>query len=234
MNLSGNGHKQMLELHQKYGDAVRIAPNQVSLLDPKAWKELMGHRRAGHGENGKDPIFFHCGGKGIIGSDTENHGRLRRILSHAFSAQGMLAQEPLIRGYIDLLLDRLKDRCEDGAASLDLVKWYNWTTFDVIGDLAFGEAFGCLENSSYHSWVAIIFQGIKQLTLLIQIRRLWPGIDDFFGQIFLKKVGAKRYQHMELTNMKVEKRMKLGSSRPDFMSAMLAKDDSGSEVSLPL
>lgn len=230
MQLSGSAHKQILSLHQKYGDVVRIAPNQVSLLDPRAWKDTMGHRKAGQGENGKDRIFFHDGKHSIIGSNTEDHSRLRRVLSHAFSAQGMLAQEPLIRGYVDLLMKKLKEKSMGGTVPLDLVKWYNWTTFDVIGDLAFGEPFGCLETSSYHTWVALIFESIRQLTLMVQIRRVWPGIESVIGQGLFRKVAAKRYQHAELTREKVSKRLELGSSRPDFMSAMIAKDESGCEV----
>ena len=31
------------------------------------------------------------------------------------------------------------------------------TTFDIIGDLAFGEPFGCLETSQNHGWIKLIF-----------------------------------------------------------------------------
>jgi hypothetical protein len=37
----------------------------------------------------------------------------------------------------------------------------NFTTFDIIGDLAFGEPFGCLKNEKFHDWVALIFETIK-------------------------------------------------------------------------
>ena len=34
---------------------------------------------------------------------------------------------------------------------LNLVSWFNYTTFDIIGDLAFGdsESFNCLKNGTY-------------------------------------------------------------------------------------
>lgn len=41
------------------------------------------------------------------------------------------------------------------------MKWYNYATFDIIGDLAFGSDFGCLASSNYHPWVSIIFGAIK-------------------------------------------------------------------------
>ena len=32
------------------------------------------------------------------------------------------------------------------------LKWYNLTTFDLIGDLAFGESFNGLETAEIHGW----------------------------------------------------------------------------------
>jgi hypothetical protein len=34
-------------------------------------------------------------------------------------------------------------------------------TFDVMGDLVFGESFGCLDSSDYHPWVKLIFDSVK-------------------------------------------------------------------------
>ena len=31
----------LAELHARYGDVVRIAPDELSLIDPSAWKDLM-------------------------------------------------------------------------------------------------------------------------------------------------------------------------------------------------
>ena len=131
--VSGQGHKRMQKLHEKYGDVVRVAPNQVAFIDPRAWKETMGHRRGGQLENIRDPIFYNTSRKGLLGSiSSEEHGQQRRILSHGFSAQAMLEQQPLIQQYVDLLMQRLKENCQDGTKALDMTKWYNWTTFVCI------------------------------------------------------------------------------------------------------
>lgn len=49
--------------------------------------------------------------------------------------------------YFDLLIQRLHENADK---PVDLVKWYNFTTFDIIGDLTFGESFDCLETSTLH------------------------------------------------------------------------------------
>lgn len=247
----------MLRLHERYGDVVRVAPNQVAILDPRAWRETMGHRRAGQLENGRDPVFFGLSRGGLIGPvGSEEHGRQRRILSHGFSAQSLREQQPLIQQYVDLLMLRLRENCQGGDRALDMTTWYNWTTFvgvpscqmwkvkekkrltsrarqDVIGDLAFGEPFGCLSESNYHPWVTMVFQGVKQAVQLLMIRRLFPSADRFIQNHLLDHLAPKRQHHMALTQSKVEKRMAMKGDRPDFMHAMLGKHEGGKEVSRP-
>ncbi|KAF3764261.1 trichothecene C-15 hydroxylase [Cryphonectria parasitica EP155] len=227
---SGQGHKRMQKLHEKYGDVVRVAPNHIAFLDPRIWKEALGHRKAGALENLKDPSFFSLSGNSIIGPvNTQEHGRQRRILSHAFSAQSMAEQQPLIRGYVDLLMQRLKENCEGGARALDMTTFYNFATFDIIGDLAFGEPFGCLNDNTYHPWVALIIAGIKQAVYLLQVRRNFPAVERFIRKHLMPYFMAKRLAHDELTRAKVAKRMAMQGERPDFMQAMLAKDAEGED-----
>ncbi|KAI7785175.1 cytochrome P450 [Diaporthe eres] len=76
--------------------------------------------------------------------------RFCRVLAHGFSAQSMLAQQPVIKQYVDQLFRRLHEASEGGTKPVDIERWFNFTTFDVIGDLAFGEPFGCLEDGTYH------------------------------------------------------------------------------------
>jgi hypothetical protein len=59
----------------------------------------------------------------------------------------MRDQEPIMTKYFDLLMQRLHENCEK---PVDMVNWYNLTTFDIISDLTFGESFHRLENSRLH------------------------------------------------------------------------------------
>jgi hypothetical protein len=59
----------------------------------------------------------------------------------------MRDQEPAMTKYFDLFIQRLNENCEK---PLDMVEWFNLTTFDVISDLTFGESFHCLEKSELH------------------------------------------------------------------------------------
>ncbi|KAK7427044.1 hypothetical protein QQZ08_006471 [Neonectria magnoliae] len=221
---SGFGHKKIVELHKKYGGIVRVEPNVVSITDPNAWKDIYGHRKAGTLENSKQDGFFSDIPESVIGAvGTEEHGRQRRILSRGFSAQAMVKQEPLIRKYIDLLFDNMHDFA-DRKEPMNVVDWYNYTTFDVIGDLAFGTPFGCLESATYHSWVAMIFGGVKQKHVMRQIQRCAPLLYSVLSSILHRLFGKIILEARDLTETKVHQRLALGSERPDFMQAMIGDD----------
>ena len=65
-----------------------------------------------------------------VESDVE-HGRMRRVLNHAFSDKAMREQEPLIQEYIDLLMKSLHQAAEEGPQNM--VAWYQFVSVDIIG-----------------------------------------------------------------------------------------------------
>ncbi|KAI5917042.1 cytochrome P450 [Camillea tinctor] len=162
----GRPHVEIAELHHKYCNIVRIAPDQLSFQNLDAWKDIYGHRKGGAGENSKDPRRQVLSKNNLLGADRENHSLFRRSLAHGFSAQAIAEQQPLINKYIDLLIKRLH---ENAGNPVNMVSWYNWTTLDIIGDLSVGEPFGCLKKPQSHFWVTTIFGSLKYLSYVRHI-----------------------------------------------------------------
>lgn len=232
--MSGIAHKKILQLHQEYGDVVRIAPNELIFGYPEAWNDIMGHRKRDQEENGKDPDFWRDNDDlTLVGSNRERHRRIRKILSHGFSAQAMIDQQPLFQGYVSLLMDRLKTASAGGEAQ-DMVSWYNWATFDMIGDLVFGEPFGCLETSSYHPWVRLIFKHIKGMAIANSVVK-FPLASTLLKLMIPKDVSRDIEAHFKLTEAKVAKRLAIEGDRPDFMQSIIwARDKSVSDLNCNL
>lgn len=134
-------------LHDKYGPIVRVAPNRLSVAPEIAWRDIYARRNPGQAEFGKDPDFF-TNQQSIAAADRDSHRRQRRLLSHAFSDTALHAQEVHIKRYTDVFIERLQVLAETGTP-VDLVKWFNYITFDVIGDLTLGSSFDCLEMGEY-------------------------------------------------------------------------------------
>nr|AVY05532.1 cytochrome P450 monooxygenase [Nodulisporium sp.] len=223
--LKGDLPQTVRALHEKYGPVVRIGPDELSFVESQAWKDIYGHH--GSNEMAKDPKFYRLMGKHvpdtIISADRERHGLLRRQLAHGFSERSMREQEPIIGEYVDLLMRRLEEHCEDGRKPLDMRAWFNFTTFDVIGNLGFGSDFGCLEKSRYHPWVGAILHNLKDNALMRVVTQFLPPLfPHLLNQMGMLK---GRKQHMEYTRQTVRKRMALKTERPDFIEGLLKKKD---------
>ena len=219
------------ELHQRLGDIVRIAPNEISVAHPDGWRDIYANR-PGHKPFPKNPIWW--GGKStgrpesiINAEDPADHERMRRLLDHGFTPRALKAQEPIIQSYVELLITKLKAHAAVGGAEgvvLDIVRWYNFTTFDIVGDLGFGEPFDCLKTSDYHPWVATIFTHFKLGTLMASTR-FYPLISEVIMKFIPKEVMQRALENRKLAAEKVHRRLNLETERSDFMSPIIKFND---------
>lgn len=81
----------------------------------------------------------------------------------------------------------------------------DFTTFDIIGDMAFGEPFGCLKDGVFHSWVSLITQTIKAGAFEQATRRMfqtgtWP--QKFLASLIPSDLKEKRFRHLALSKEK--------------------------------
>jgi len=224
------------QLHQRYGHIVRLAPNELSFIDARAWQDIYSHHQ-GQPNFPKNPLWMAPGDNGIhsiLSANDADHARYRRLLSHAFSERALRQQEHLLQSYIDLLVHRLQQRASSpDTAVVDLVKWLNFTTFDIVGDLSLGESFHCLEDGEYHGWVAILFTQFKAAALLVSLRLL--GLGKPLRMLLPRSLLKKRTEHANIANERIHRRLDqgvLGDSREnDFMTYVLRyNDDKGMSV----
>ncbi|KAL4887832.1 cytochrome P450 [Aspergillus ambiguus] len=210
-------------LHEKYGEVVRISPNEVIFTNPDAWKEVYGIR-PGKPQRPKDQRHVSVGPNhipSILRTDDQTHARYRRALSHGFSEGSLQRQEAIVKSYIDLLIHRLRELAGHKDTVVDMTRWYNYTTFDIIGDLAFGDSFGCLQNSQYHFWVEVIFSHFRTAAWANVLRRVPMG-QFLMKYIIPRKVQEEKKAQNQLTHQKVHWRIEKGDNeRADFLSNVL-------------
>lgn len=123
--LSGRLPFRVLELHQRYGVVVRIAPDELVFSDARAWKDIMGHRGPKEPEFAKPARLFRASKHQpvtLINADREEHGRIRRQLANGFSDRSLREQQPIIKKYVALMVKRLYENCDAGSKKLDMVK----------------------------------------------------------------------------------------------------------------
>lgn len=132
----GRESSDIVRMHQKYGPVVRVGPAELSYAQgAEAWKDIYGFRKKGQPQPFKPRLFY---GRplnnidGLITSDDEGHSRQRKIVSNSFSDKALKDQEPLLKKWAALMKKKLSERA-DGVMKSDMVKFYNCTTFDVMG-----------------------------------------------------------------------------------------------------
>lgn len=231
---SGNIVSWLNKLHAKYGDAVRVGPNEVSFISGEtAYPDIYGFRTGKYKNTGaylKDPAWFAPPVNGvwsIVVSGEADHSRMRRSLSYAFSDKALREQEQLVMGYVDLLINRLTEQAEKGI-SVDIMRWYNFITFDVITDLAFGEPLYCLRDNKYHEWVNLVVRNTKSLPIFAtQNKYLLFRYYDKFRNLFVDTQAhvRARKEFFDLAQARVTSRLNSESTRPDFFTYILQNQE---------
>ncbi|RFU25703.1 hypothetical protein B7463_g10633, partial [Scytalidium lignicola] len=229
---SGNLPHDLSDLHKNYGDVVRFEPNSLTFISPEAWNDIYSHARAranpkvGYGEPAPGIHSI------VTAPDAETHARQRKIISHAFSDKALKDQESFVLEYLRRLIVQLRERASNpGTAVVNLVQWFDWTTFDIIGDLSFGEPFDCLKNSSYHIWVDTLLQVVVAVSF-ITAARLYTPLDKVLMMVAPKKAMEIRDNHTAMSKDKVHRRMQVDIDRKDFWSYILQRKEDAAGMSM--
>ena len=74
--------------------------------------------------------------------DKNEHARMRRMLSFAFSMSNIVANEEVLKRRTDEFLDIIggtinSERSEKG---IDIVQKFNYVTFEIMGEMSFGDS----------------------------------------------------------------------------------------------
>jgi cytochrome P450 len=156
----GTWHDDILKVHRKYGRIVRIAPNELSVVDVDATKQLYGH-----GHNAPKTDWYATwevpnAAPGLFAArDKKLHAFLRKRVAGAYSMSAILKYEVFIQDCLDLMLSRLEKHAEAGS-TVNMANWTNAFAFDVVGELAYGEQLGHLRTETdYNGLRKAIFDG---------------------------------------------------------------------------
>lgn len=110
-----------------------------------------------------------------------------------------------------------------------MTDWFAYTTFDIIGDMALGEPFGCLVNPDFRFWVPLISESIKAGAFEQATRRL-AETDTFFQRFLLRfipsRIANTRKQHLNYSREKILKRMQQNNNdHKDFLYYLMRQQD---------
>ncbi|KAI0911428.1 cytochrome P450 [Ustulina deusta] len=201
--------RQLRKLHQTHGSFLRIGSNDLSISHPKAVQAIYGL-----GTQCRKADFYDLTYPMISLQSTRDgsiHGQRRRVWSTAFGDKNLRAYEKRMENYRVLLVNAIE---QSGGRPMDVAKWFNLYSFDVMGDLAFGTSFKMLETSKEHSAIKLLTSGLEGLSYKLPMwffrimtsipaltRDWWGFIGYCVGQL--------------------ENRMKKKVDTPDIMTVLL-------------
>ncbi|KAM3065601.1 Cytochrome P450 monooxygenase boa3 [Clarireedia jacksonii] len=226
--ISGRWPHALSDIHKKYGHVVRIAPDELAFSSAQSWRDIYGHSVKGKKYFRKTDWYAGVGDlPNSISTepDPRIHGAMRRVLANAFSNSVLKTQADVITRFLDMFVAQIK--VHDQGEGIRVDEWFNWLTFDIIGDLTFHESFGAVENARPHFWISWIINGnfIRSLYPLFQkipisrifMRWIVPNMED---------IREQRRQHIAYTKAKALKRASRNDvTTKDFFSFLLEKED---------
>lgn len=100
--------------------------------------------------------------------------------------------------------------------------WLQWVTFDIMGDLAFGESFGSLQQKQSHPWQRFILDNIAALVFIGIAERM--GLAKFIKLLTPPSMMKAVISFYRNTSDHMDRRIAFGKDRGDFWDHILKHD----------
>lgn len=157
------------------GPVFRVSPNELSFASVESWKAIYGTPAPGQEHCIKSEFYdvFAAGyDSKCIGSERnpQRHSQMKRTLTPAFSTTALTGQEDIVRDGIDRFLAKIREKSSKNAG-LNMTHWYEMLAFDLLGEMAFGQSFGCVEDEKPHFWFEMLTKYLLFVTLIDNLRR---------------------------------------------------------------
>ncbi|KAM0364081.1 hypothetical protein ACHAO7_010071 [Fusarium culmorum] len=241
---SGHYPFLMQKLHDRYGDVVRVAPNELSFRSLSAHKTIYG-RAPRKPEFLKSDIFYRTRPSTarpniVFTRDPHDHREQKREIRHGFRGESLAASQKVINGYTEAFLAQLIKQGGPETEGVDVSVAYNWLTFDIIGKvtlplrlaqclityereghLTFGKSFNCVSQWKPSDWVSLILNFAELLSLGTVMNRL--SVPTFaLSLLFRRKLNSSLTFHDRLTDEKID-RLIQGEDESNFFTSMICK-----------
>jgi cytochrome P450 len=155
-----DAYHKLKALHDEHGDFVRIGSHDLSIVDPEGMEVSYGIKA----KAAKSPWYE--GDYPLSSMHTTRskalHDKRRRVWAPAFSDKALREYETQLDHFNDKVLTRFR---EFSGGPVDVTKWFNLYSFDVMGRLAFGKDYGMLDSGEKHWALQLLSDGMAPLGL---------------------------------------------------------------------
>ncbi|KAI0382376.1 cytochrome P450 [Hypomontagnella monticulosa] len=226
-SLSGRWPWVIEDALKKYGDVVRIAPNELVFVTPQALADIYGSHTKNLEHFNKTQINNHGNDEhgGIIWEwDPVRHRQIAKQLSPAFSGRALKAKEPALHKYIDLFVERMKAVGAE-AHGVSLPTWVNWTCVDISAEMAYNREMNSLRDMKEPPYLSLL-NAFNKAIVVIQTSWRFPLLSPL-KYIFLALTAMKSHSHIrDHSRQQLERRIRRRGAveHLDFFEQIIPED----------
>ncbi|KAI0434881.1 cytochrome P450 [Xylaria sp. FL1042] len=140
-SISGRYPWAIEEALKRYGDVVRIAPNELVFITPQAAKDIYLAQEKNlelFVQVGYDALD--TGDGGISGEPNPvRHREIAKRVAPAFSNKNLKAKEMTIQKHMNLFIEKMEHL---KGKDVELRQWSDWLALDLSADMTYGHDFG--------------------------------------------------------------------------------------------
>ncbi|PSR70846.1 hypothetical protein PHLCEN_2v13287 [Hermanssonia centrifuga] len=214
----GKQHLYIQDLHNRYGDAVRIGPNELSFNDANAVSAIMGSHGLPKGPNWGGRLFHNPIRSLIAIQDPREHLIRRKPWNRAFNTGSLKELQPLLAARVGQLVESVGK--QEGV--VDLSAWISFFTYDFMCDMAFGGGSEMMRDADPEGTWKKMEQGLSFALWLDHLP--WLG---YYAKV-VQAAASDSFEFRTMAIKRIQERQRGGANRRDLMY-FLTNEDIGGE-----
>lgn len=208
---------------------VRIAPNEISFTEERAWGDICSPSPAARYGMTRDMSITDLMGGELANPDPrlprveQKHSLMRRSFAPSLTKRALAAQEPLIVGHVNSMVRHVAGSINEFQ---DVVTVYTYVSFNIFSDLFLGESLNLFDETRYVPWVRTIPLFTKGTSIATALSRF--AITRNVLKIPAYFFGSKlRDKFLDVAYEVVDRRLATQTQRPDMLQFALGSADDG-------
>lgn len=235
----GRADKTQARLHRRYGPAVRLGPNIISLSDPSLIKIVYRTRNPYQ----KSPMYAvndvkiarHITISTLFGTRDEDwHARVIKPIKQLYTTAGALKHEGRIDEVLRLFCSRIDELFVVHGKACPLDDWINFLCWDFTWNINFSAPLGCIGKGRDVS--ALLSTSQKAVAYFAWVSQI-PSLDYLFEKNPIVRIGPPSFVHATMYAYEAvgkrkgeQKSSDEGSENGDFLDCLLLCQNEYAEV----
>jgi cytochrome P450 len=232
----GNADVTDRKLHHKYGTAVRLGPNFISLSDPSLIKTIYRTRNPFLKSNMYRVNDIKAGPNLISTTfgtlDEKFHTRFDKPIRHLYTINGALKQESRMDSMLTEFCEEMEKSFVDKQTPCALHDWINYLLWDMTWNINFSKPLGCMANGGdFANMIATSEAGVAYFASVGQI----PTLDQYLDKNPVWRIGppsfgwGMQYSYKALGE-RAAKDMECRDAEGDFLDLFLQVQKNNPDV----